>query len=151
MLLSLTLTDLMKLDPKTFFKKVEVIKEDITKLKIDAIVNAANKSLLGGGGVDGAIHRAAGKKLLQFNRKLDGCTTGDAKISPGFDLPAKFIIHAVGPIGEKPDKLSQVYHRCLELAVENKARVIAFPCISTGIFGYPPLNAAKVICIIKKM
>ena len=129
--------------------KIEIHKGDITKLKVDAIVNAANTSLLGGGGVDGAIHRAAGPELLEFNRKLDGCKTGDAKISPGFNLPAKFIIHTVGPVwnGGKNDEdklLANCYKNSLKLAVENKIKTIAFPAISTGVYRFPLERATKI-------
>lgn len=129
--------------------EVEILKADITKLKVDAIVNAANKSLLGGGGVDGAIHRAAGPKLLEFNRKLGGCETGEAKISPGFNLPAKFIIHTVGPVWNggnyNEDKLlANCYRNSLKLAVQNKIKTIAFPAISTGIYGFPLERATKI-------
>jgi O-acetyl-ADP-ribose deacetylase (regulator of RNase III) len=136
--------------------KIEIFKGDITKLKVDAIVNAANKSLLGGGGVDGAIHRAAGPKLLEFNRKLGGCETGDAKISPGFNLPAKYIIHTVGPVWNggnyNEDKLLEnCYHNSLKLSVDNKIKTIAFPAISTGIYGFPLERATKIaIAEVKK-
>ncbi|MCZ7608940.1 MAG: O-acetyl-ADP-ribose deacetylase [Ignavibacterium sp.] len=129
--------------------KIEILKSDITKLKVDAIVNAANTSLLGGGGVDGAIHRAAGPELLEFNRKLGGCKTGEAKISPGFNLPAKFIIHTVGPVwnGGKSNEdklLANCYINSLKLAVENKIKTIAFPAISTGVYSFPLERAAKI-------
>ncbi len=136
--------------------KIEIFKGDITKLKVDAIVNAANKSLLGGGGVDGAIHRAAGPKLLEFNRKLGGCETGNAKISPGFNLPAKYIIHTVGPVWNggnyNEDKLLEnCYRNSLKLAVDNKIKTIAFPAISTGIYGFPLERATKIaIAEVKK-
>jgi len=129
--------------------RIEIQKGDITKLKVDAIVNAANTSLLGGGGVDGAIHRAAGPELLDFNRKLGGCKTGEAKISPGFNLPAKYIIHTVGPVwnGGKYNEdtlLANCYKNSLKLAVENGIKTIAFPAISTGIYRFPLERATKI-------
>jgi O-acetyl-ADP-ribose deacetylase len=129
--------------------QIKLIKEDITKLSVDVIVNAANKTLLGGGGVDGAIHSAAGPKLLSECKKLGGCKTGEAKITKGFNLPAKFIIHTVGPIyGRENDRekelLAACYHNSLILAQTNNLKTIAFPAISTGVYGYPKEEAAKI-------
>lgn len=128
---------------------IELYVGDITKLRVDAIVNAANTTLLGGGGVDGAIHRAAGKELLEYCRKLNGCKTSEAKITPGFLLPARFIIHTVGPIwsggNKKEDELlASCYRNTLELASKNNVHTIAFPAISTGAYRFPPQRAAKI-------
>lgn len=136
-------------------RAIEVVQADITALRVDAIVNAANETLLGGGGVDGAIHRAAGPRLVAACRELPQlrpnvrCPTGQARITPGFDLPAKFVIHTVGPVwaggsrGE-PDLLASCYRETLRLALENSVRSIAFPAISCGVYGYPPDAAAMI-------
>lgn len=132
--------------------KIEIINTDITTLQIDAIVNAANNSLTGGGGVDGAIHRAAGPELRAFCITLRGCETGGAKITPGFNLPATFVIHTVGPVwnnGTENEKalLALCYKNSLQLAVENKIKSIAFPCISTGAYRFPFEVAAEIALV----
>lgn len=137
-------------------KIIKVLRGDITKIKADAIVNAANKTLLGGGGVDAAIHRVAGPELLDECKTLGGCETGQAKITKAYNLPAKFIIYTVGPIygaenGQEAELLASCYTNSLKLAEQNVVKTIAFPCISTGAFRYPKDEAAKIaVASVKK-
>lgn len=133
----------------SFSAKITIVRGDITKVRVDAIVNAANTTLLGGSGVDGAIHRAAGPELLAECRALGGCQPGEAKVTRGYRLPARFVIHTVGPVWRggkhgEADTLSNCYRNSLQVAVENGARTIAFPAISCGAYGYPIEEAARI-------
>ncbi len=129
--------------------RIRLVQGDITRLEVDAIVNAANTTLLGGGGVDGMIHRAAGPELLEACRVFNGCRTGEARITPGFKLPARYVIHTPGPVWHgggrgEPELLRDCYRNSLALAAEYKCRNIAFPCISTGVYRYPGREAAAI-------
>lgn len=134
---------------------ISIVKDDITRLDVEAIVNAANSSLLGGGGVDGAIHSAAGPELRKYNRTLNGCRTGEAKISPGFNLKADWVISTVGPVWQggnsnEADLLADCYRNCLKLALQKNISSIAFPAISTGIYAYPLKEAAQIALSIMR-
>jgi len=128
---------------------IEVVRADLTTLDVDAVVNAANEALLGGGGVDGAIHAAAGPRLLEACRAIGGCPTGEARITPGFDLPARYVIHTVGPVWNggaegEPELLASAYRASLALAQEHALAAVAFPCISTGVYRYPLREATAI-------
>ena len=130
-------------------ERIEIIQSDITTLTVDAIVNAANSSLLGGGGVDAAIHRMAGRRLYDHCKTLGGCNTGEAKITPGYNLPARFVIHTVGPVwhggsGSEDELLANCYRNSFQLAKEHDLKTIAFPCISTGAYGFPFERASRI-------
>ncbi len=134
---------------KNLASKIDIVRGDITKLEVDAVVNAANTTLLGGGGVDAAIHRAAGSELLAECRTLGGCEAGEAKITRGYHLPARFVIHTVGPIWRggtygEPETLANCYRNSFQVAVENGIKTIAFPAISCGAYGYPIPEAAEI-------
>src|ERR687892_450415 len=129
--------------------RIDIVQADITTQSVDAIVNAANSSLRGGGGVDGAIHRATGPRLLEATRKIGGCPTGQARLTPGFDLPAKWVIHTVGPVWQgghagEDELLASCYRESLKLAASVGARLVAFPAISTGVYGFPMERAARI-------
>lgn len=130
-------------------ERMQVLAADITKLKVDAIVNAANETLLGGGGVDGAIHRAAGPALLDECRALQGCPTGEARLTAGYKLPARYVIHTVGPVWQgggngEAELLAACYRNCFQLAREHRLKTLAFPAISCGVYGYPVRHAARI-------
>ncbi len=137
------------MDEKEACKRLTVCMGDITRLEVDAVVNAANNTLLGGGGVDGAIHKAAGPELMDLTRRLGGCPTGEARVTPGFRLPARWIIHTVGPVWRgggqgEAGLLRRTYRNSFKLALDKGVRTIAFPAISTGVYGYPKEAAARI-------